>query len=258
MSWIVCAAVVVVGVVVVRAILRRRAAQRQAVWTELYGAEVAEALHAAKVERHARRRLAGRRRRRIDDLTAILSIDPDARVCVAEPAVTIGDLVAATLRHGLVPAVVPARASLTIGELVPVDDDAYRREVALIPARRFVRVRHHGFQRRDELEAARRAHRGQLVDALVLGPGRYVLTVATFVSEAPYLSRHRWPGSYLRSTVVRGEDYLRTEDFVLRDDRGRGLAPAPAAAALTGDAGSPAPWPDRAAPRPHRPRPPAG
>ncbi|HSM92236.1 MAG TPA: FAD-binding oxidoreductase [Anaeromyxobacteraceae bacterium] len=52
------------------------------------------------------------------DLDQILSIDPVARVCVAEPGVTFVDLVAATLPHGLVPLVVPELKTITIGGAV--------------------------------------------------------------------------------------------------------------------------------------------
>ena len=54
----------------------------------------------------------------ISDLDAILEIDPIARICVAEPGVTFVDLVAATLRHGLVPIVVPELKTITIGGAV--------------------------------------------------------------------------------------------------------------------------------------------
>jgi FAD/FMN-containing dehydrogenase len=54
----------------------------------------------------------------ISDLTEILSIDPDKRICVAESGVTFVDLVAATLQHGLVPIVVPELKEITIGGAV--------------------------------------------------------------------------------------------------------------------------------------------
>ena len=54
----------------------------------------------------------------ISDLTEILEIDPDKRVCVAESGVTFVDLVAATLAHGLVPIVVPELKEITIGGAV--------------------------------------------------------------------------------------------------------------------------------------------
>ena len=54
----------------------------------------------------------------VGDLTEILEIDPVRRICVAESGVTFVDLVAATLRHGLVPIVVPELKTITIGGAV--------------------------------------------------------------------------------------------------------------------------------------------
>jgi FAD/FMN-containing dehydrogenase len=54
----------------------------------------------------------------ISDLTQILDIDPVARTCTAEAGVAFVDLVRATLRHGLVPIVVPELESITIGGAV--------------------------------------------------------------------------------------------------------------------------------------------
>jgi FAD/FMN-containing dehydrogenase len=54
----------------------------------------------------------------ISDLDEILSIDPVRRVCVAESGVTFVRLVAATLRHGLAPIIVPELKTITIGGAV--------------------------------------------------------------------------------------------------------------------------------------------
>jgi FAD/FMN-containing dehydrogenase len=54
----------------------------------------------------------------ITDLDEILSIDPASRTCVAESGVTFVDLVAATLRHGLVPIIIPELKTITIGGAV--------------------------------------------------------------------------------------------------------------------------------------------
>jgi FAD/FMN-containing dehydrogenase len=51
-------------------------------------------------------------------LDEILSLDPEARTCTAEPGVTFVDLVKATLRHGLVPTVVPELETITVGGAV--------------------------------------------------------------------------------------------------------------------------------------------
>ncbi len=54
----------------------------------------------------------------ISDLCEILHIDPEQRICIAEPGVTFVDLVAATMQHGLVPIVVPELKTITIGGAV--------------------------------------------------------------------------------------------------------------------------------------------
>jgi FAD/FMN-containing dehydrogenase len=54
----------------------------------------------------------------VSDLTEIVEIDPVRRICVAESGVTFVDLVAATLRHGLVPMCVPELKTITIGGAV--------------------------------------------------------------------------------------------------------------------------------------------
>ena len=123
---------------------RRRRRARQRVCAEHLSPEACAARHAAKVERIAAQLRAhdparpvslrkqapphqvpkgGDLRRRDDkidigDLTSILEIDPVRRICVAESGVMFMDLVRATLRHGLVPIVVPELKTITIGGAV--------------------------------------------------------------------------------------------------------------------------------------------
>lgn len=54
----------------------------------------------------------------IGDLTEIITIDPERRIAVAEAGVTFVDLVHATMKHGLVPIVVPELKTITIGGAV--------------------------------------------------------------------------------------------------------------------------------------------
>ncbi|HSV08301.1 MAG TPA: FAD-binding oxidoreductase [Candidatus Binatus sp.] len=58
--------------------------------------------------------------RRIDvsTLRHVLEVDVERRLCVAEPGVTFRAVVDATLRHGLVPAVVPELEGITLGGAV--------------------------------------------------------------------------------------------------------------------------------------------
>ncbi|HEY8210902.1 MAG TPA: FAD-binding oxidoreductase [Myxococcaceae bacterium] len=60
------------------------------------------------------------RDRKIDlsDLDEILHVDPLRRICVAEPGVAFVDLVEATMRHSLVPVVVPEMKTITLGGAV--------------------------------------------------------------------------------------------------------------------------------------------
>jgi FAD/FMN-containing dehydrogenase len=140
-SSIAAAAAGAVGLV--RSIGRRRRERRQ-VATDHHPPEACAERHRAKVQRIARqlRERTGdapvslRKRavshqvpkagdlRRLDDkiditdLDTIIHIDPVHRICIAESGVTFVDLVAATLKHGLVPIVVPELKTITIGGAV--------------------------------------------------------------------------------------------------------------------------------------------
>src|SRR4051812_1101556 len=54
----------------------------------------------------------------VSDLNEILHVDATARTCTAESGVTFVDLVTETLKHGLVPMVVPELKTITIGGAV--------------------------------------------------------------------------------------------------------------------------------------------
>ncbi len=127
-----------------RSIVRKRRGERQKILCEVMSPDEVQAAHRAKVARIAAQLRAhdattpvslrkkapphqvpkgGDLRRRdakidISDLTSILSIDPARRICVAESGVMFCDLVEATLRHGLVPIVVPELKTITIGGAV--------------------------------------------------------------------------------------------------------------------------------------------
>ncbi|HVK77607.1 MAG TPA: FAD-binding oxidoreductase [Kofleriaceae bacterium] len=145
MTFVALVVTVVVAVVVGRAFARHWAAERQQVWSDRYGPDLAYALHAGKVARIAQQLRAHRGRGRpvslrkravahqvpkpgdlrrgddkidISDLNAILAIDPVRKLCVAESGVTFVDLVAATMRYGLVPIIVPELKTITVGGAV--------------------------------------------------------------------------------------------------------------------------------------------
>ena len=54
----------------------------------------------------------------VSDLNEVLHIDAENKVCIAEPGVTFVDLVKATMKHNLVPTVVPELKTITIGGAV--------------------------------------------------------------------------------------------------------------------------------------------
>jgi FAD/FMN-containing dehydrogenase len=54
----------------------------------------------------------------VSRLNRVLEIDPSRRRCVAEPGITFGELVRATLAHGLIPTVVPELEGITAGGAV--------------------------------------------------------------------------------------------------------------------------------------------
>lgn len=54
----------------------------------------------------------------LSDLNEIIHIDTKNRLCIAEPGVTFVDLVNATMKHGLVPIIVPELKTITIGGAV--------------------------------------------------------------------------------------------------------------------------------------------
>ena len=54
----------------------------------------------------------------VSDLNEIIYIDPDQRICVAEPGATFAKIVDATIKYGLVPIEVPEFRTITIGGAV--------------------------------------------------------------------------------------------------------------------------------------------
>ena len=132
------------GAAVGSAIVRGRRAARRMIAAELRPRTECDVRHARKVERIAAQlrahdaaipvslrkqarahqvpdaRELWRRDPKIDisSLTEIIDLDPVSRVCVAEAGVMFVDLVHATLRHGLVPAVVPELGTVTIAGAV--------------------------------------------------------------------------------------------------------------------------------------------
>jgi hypothetical protein len=211
----------------------------------------------------------------IGDLTEILRIDPEGRVCVAESGVTFVDLVAATMRHGLVPIVVPELKTITVGGAVsgcsiestsykyggfhdtcleyeiitgrgdvlvctPDNDNRLLFQMAhgtfgtlgilskltfrLMPAAPFVKVvyEHHASLAAFKEAVWRHfeARDVDFMDGMIHRPDDMVLSVGSFVEEAPYSNRYDWMKIYYKSTRERAEDYLQTPHYLFRYDHG--------------------------------------
>lgn len=211
----------------------------------------------------------------VTELTEILAIDPTRRICVAESGVTFAALVRETLKHGLVPLVVPELSTITIGGAVSggslesmsfayggFHDTCLEYEVIgstgevfvctpenahrlvfqmihgsfgtlgilaritfqLIPAKRFVKVTYERHATLAAYQAAIARHFSardvDFMDGIIHSPTCHVLSLGTFVDEAPYSHRYDWVKVYYRSTARRSEDYLRTADYLFRYDRG--------------------------------------
>ena len=211
----------------------------------------------------------------ISDLTQIIEIDPTTRTCVAESGAMFEDVVAATLRYGLVPIVVPELSTITLGGAITgcsiesmsfeyggFHDTCIEYEVItstgatlvctstnehalvfqmlhgsfgtlgilarvtfrLVPAKPFVRVDYERYATVDAYQQAieRHAREGDLdfMDGMIHGPACFVLAAGRFVDEAPYTHAYDWMRIYYRSTLARDRDYLRTQDYLFRYDRG--------------------------------------
>ena len=211
----------------------------------------------------------------ISDLNEILSIDPVSRTCVAESGVTFVDLVAATLRCGLAPFIVPELKTITVGgavsgcsvesasfkyggfhdtcteyEVITASGDVLvctpknenqllfqmmhgtfgtlgilsKLTFRLVPARPYVRLDYERFETVAAFHAAigRHAETGDddFIDGMVHAPDDLVLAVGTFVEEAPYTNRYDWTKVYYQSTRKRQQDFLPTEAYFFRYDRG--------------------------------------
>jgi FAD/FMN-containing dehydrogenase len=94
----------------------------------------------------------------------------------------------------------------------------------LAPARRFVRVEYEKHATAEDylgaIEERFRHQSPEYMDGIVHSPDLYVLSLGSFVDEAPYHNRYDWNLIYWKSTAGRAEDFLRTRDYFFRYDRG--------------------------------------
>lgn len=94
----------------------------------------------------------------------------------------------------------------------------------LVPAKRFVHLRHEKYATLEAYQAAIREHHRErdvdFMDGIIHSPTEWVLSLGRFVDEAPYTNRYDWTKVYYESTATRREDFLETPHYFFRYDRG--------------------------------------
>ncbi|MEN6330797.1 MAG: FAD-binding oxidoreductase [Smithella sp.] len=94
----------------------------------------------------------------------------------------------------------------------------------LITAKPFVRVSYEKYGTLEEYKDAIWRHFRDrdvdFMDGIIHTSTEYILSVADFVTTAPYRNRYDWTKVYYQSTAKRKEDYLKTTDYFFRYDRG--------------------------------------
>jgi len=92
----------------------------------------------------------------------------------------------------------------------------------LVPAKPYVRMEYRRFRTPEAFETALRDRMAagdyELIDGIVHAEDELVLCLGTFVDNVPYTSDYRRLNIFYKSTRVRDEDYLRTEDYFFRYD----------------------------------------
>lgn len=99
-----------------------------------------------------------------------------------------------------------------------------RLKFRLTPAKPFVRLSYEKYRTLDAYQEAIwrrfRARDVDFMDGIIHSPDEYVLSLGTFVDEAPYIHRYDWVKVYYQSTARRREDFMRTKDYFFRYDSG--------------------------------------
>jgi len=94
----------------------------------------------------------------------------------------------------------------------------------LIPAKPYVHLYYEKYSTIEAYQAAIKRHYERrdvdFMDGIIHSPELYVLSLGYFVDEAPYTNRYDWVKVYYQSTKTRADDYLTTEHYVFRYDRG--------------------------------------
>lgn len=94
----------------------------------------------------------------------------------------------------------------------------------LIRAKKFVHIVYEKYDNFEDYKKASLDHYHKrdidFMDGIIHSPKEYVLSVGNFVDEAPYLNRYDWMKIYYLSTKKRKEDFLKTEHYFFRYEKG--------------------------------------
>jgi FAD/FMN-containing dehydrogenase len=94
----------------------------------------------------------------------------------------------------------------------------------LVAAKPFVKVANERYECIEDYKAAiwrhNKARDFDFMDGLIFSSSEYMLCMGSFVDEAPYLHNYNWTRIYYEMAQNAKEDYLRTDDYFFRYDKG--------------------------------------
>jgi FAD/FMN-containing dehydrogenase len=94
----------------------------------------------------------------------------------------------------------------------------------LVPAKPFVRVDYEKYASIEEYQQAIHRHfvaeDVDFMDGIIHKPNELVLCVGQFVDEVPFKNAYDWTKVYYKSTAKLTHDFMRTQDYFFRYDRG--------------------------------------
>jgi len=209
----------------------------------------------------------------VSALNRVISIDEENLLAEVEGMTTFDDFTKETLRHGLLPAVVPELKSITIGGAMAggaIESSSFRYglvhetvmamevltgggeviacsrtndykdlffgfpnsygtlgyalklTVKLVPAKRYVELRHEKFTDTKAffaaLKDACKSSEPDFVDGTVFDEHTLYLTTGRFVDAAPFVSNYTYMQIYYRSIPEKKVDYLTAYDYIWRWD----------------------------------------
>ena len=94
----------------------------------------------------------------------------------------------------------------------------------LMPASPYVKVSYERYENLDDYKSAIWKHYKEkdidFMDGIIHNPNLYILSAGNFVDKTPYTNNYDWMKIYYVSTAKRKEDYLKTEDYFFRYNKG--------------------------------------